>query len=308
LLLFVAVTFAVLLYAWFRPLELLFEAATLSLRFQGIHSRYAVIDGHRIHYFTGGSGQPIVLVHGLGGRSEDWANLMPQLIRDHHRVYALDLLGYGRSDKPKDVAYSIPQEALLVESFMTAQHLAQTDLAGWSMGGWIAARVALDQPQRIRRLILYDSAGVRFDLNFDPTLFAPDTPERLNMLNQLLNPVPPPPIPGFIQRDIFRMNRENGWIVRRSLDSMLTQQDLLDGKLGALKMPVLLSWGRQDHVVPPAAGEAMHGEISQSVLQIFDGCGHLAPRQCTSRMGPKTIEFLDAVPPLKAQVQEIPAH
>jgi pimeloyl-ACP methyl ester carboxylesterase len=306
LLVFVVLTAGVTLYAWLRPVELLFDMAAVNLRMQGIHSRYVVIDGHRIHYFTGGSGQPIVLVHGLGGRSEDWANLMPQLMRDHRQVFALDLLGYGQSEKPRDAAYSVSQEAHLVESFMDAQHLARTDLAGWSMGGWIAMRVALDQPQRIRRLLIYDSAGVRFDLSFDPGLFAPDTPAKLDALNQLLNPFSAPPVPGFIRRDIFRITRENGWVIRRSIDSMLTQTDLLDGKLSALQMPMLIAWGKQDHLIPPAAGEAIHKEVPPSVFEIFDGCGHLAPRQCAARMGPKTVEFLNADPPLKAQMQQIP--
>ena len=59
----------------------------------------------------------MVLVHGLGARAEDWANLMPQLVRDHHRVYALDLPGYGRSDWPRNATYSIPELAGSGRSF-----------------------------------------------------------------------------------------------------------------------------------------------------------------------------------------------
>ena len=59
----------------------------------------------------------------------------------------------------------------MVEGFLDSQHLHQPDLAGWSMGGWIAMQVALQQPERIRRLVLLDSAGLRFKLGFDPALF-----------------------------------------------------------------------------------------------------------------------------------------
>jgi pimeloyl-ACP methyl ester carboxylesterase len=308
LLIFVVCAVGVLLYTWFRPVEVLLDVTGVNLRLQGVRSRSVTIDGHRIHYYTGGSGTPIVLVHGLGGRSEDWANLMPQLMRDHRQVYALDLLGFGQSDKPRDVAYSIPQEAHLVEQFMDTQRLSNPDLAGWSMGGWIALRVALDQPQRIQRLLIYDSAGVRFDLSFDPGLFAPESAEKLAQLNQILNPGPTPPIPHFIERDVLRITRTNGWVVRRAMDSMLTQKDLLDGQLGALKMPMLISWGKQDHVIPADAGVTIHKEVPQSVLEIFDGCGHLAPRQCADRIGPQTVEFLDSNPPLAGQTREIPAR
>src|SRR5271170_1367438 len=103
------------LFACLRPLELLFTMVQVKLRLDGISSEFVNVDGYRIHYYTGGSGPPIVLVHGLGGRAEDWANLMPQLVHGGHRVYALDLLGYGRSARPLDAAYSIPQEAGIVE-------------------------------------------------------------------------------------------------------------------------------------------------------------------------------------------------
>lgn len=108
---------------------------------------------------------------GWGSRAADWANLIPQLVDGGHRVYALDLLGYGMSAQPRDAAYSISQQAAMVEGFLNSQHLQQVDLAGWSMGGWIAMRVALQQPQRVRRLVLLDSAGLRFKLGFDPSSF-----------------------------------------------------------------------------------------------------------------------------------------
>jgi pimeloyl-ACP methyl ester carboxylesterase len=295
-------------FAYFRPLELILAVLQVKLRFDGIRSEYVNVDGYRIHYFTGGSGSPIVLVHGLGSRAEDWANLMPQLVHGGHQVYALDLLGYGRSARPEDAAYSIPEEAGIVERFIASQNLTQTDLGGWSMGGWIAMRVALDEPTRIRRLAIYDSAGLRYDVPFDTTLFWPDTAAKLAALNDVLSPGRAPQMPAPLQRDILRLVRRNGWIVQRSMQSMLTGRDLLDGQLGALKMPLLIVWGKQDQITPVALAYLIHAEVPQSVLEIYDGCGHLAARQCTDRVGPNTLAFLNANPPLPAQVKEIPAR
>jgi hypothetical protein len=94
---------ALVVFAFLRPLTVLIFATQGRLLFDGIHSDYTELPfagaSHvRVHYYAGGSGSPIVMVHGLGGRAEDWAALMPQLVRDHHRVYVLDLPGYGRSD------------------------------------------------------------------------------------------------------------------------------------------------------------------------------------------------------------------
>ncbi len=152
-----ALLVALVVFAFLRPLTVLIYATQARLFFDGIHSDYTELTfagaPHvRVHYYAGGSGSPVVLVHGLGGRAEDWAGLMPQLVRDHHRVYALDLPGYGRSEWPANAAYSIPEQVALVEAFLDSRGLASTDLAGWSMGGWVAMRLALDQPQRVRRL------------------------------------------------------------------------------------------------------------------------------------------------------------
>ncbi len=121
-------------FTFVRPLTVLWMATQAHMLLEGIHSESTTIpfagDARvRVHYYAGGSGAPVVLVHGLGGRAEDWANLMAQLVRDHHRVYALDLPGYGRSDWPANAAYSIPELAGAVEAFMDEQHLYRTDLA-----------------------------------------------------------------------------------------------------------------------------------------------------------------------------------
>jgi pimeloyl-ACP methyl ester carboxylesterase len=301
---------ALVTFAFLRPLTVLWTVTQTHLLIEGIHSDYTEIpfsdSGRvRIHYYAGGLGTPIVLVHGLGGRAEDWASLMPQLVRDHHRVYALDLPGYGRSDWPTNAAYSISEEAAAVEAFLDNRHLARTDLAGWSMGGWVAMRLALNQPQRIRRLVILDSAGTRFSLTWDTAIFEPDTEAKLRALDDLLMADAAPRVPAFIERDIFRFVKKHGWVVRRNMDSMLAANDLLDGKLGALKMPVLIVWGKQDHLISVAVGEQIHHAIPQSEFEVFDGCGHLAPGQCSAQVGPVLKGFLDEASPIPGQQAEI---
>ncbi len=307
---FLALVVALIVFALFRPLTLLWYGTETRLLFAGIHSDYTHIElpgvGRvRIHYYAGGSGKPIVLVHGLGGRAEDWANLMPQLVRDHHRVYALDLLGYGRSDWPTNATYSIREEADAVEAFMNDRHLVRSDLGGWSMGGWLAMRVALDQPQRIRRLMVFDSAGTRFSLTWDTSLFEPDTPQKLQTMDDLLMPNGAPHLPGFVAHAIIRFVKLHGWVVRRNMDSLLTGRDLLDGKLGALRMPMLIVWGKEDHLIPFSVGEQIHRDVPQSELEIFDGCGHLAAAQCAAQVGPVVKGFLDEKSPIPGQTAEI---
>jgi pimeloyl-ACP methyl ester carboxylesterase len=291
--------------AWRNPLWLVDRQIDARLRLNGVHSNYATVNGYKMHYLVGGSGRPLLLVHGLGSRGEDWANLIPQLINSGNRVYALDLLGYGDSEQPRDARYSISQQAAMVEGFLDSQHLQQVDMAGWSMGGWIAMQVALQQPQRIRRLVLLDSAGLRFQLSFDPALFQPASPMDLVKLEEILIPHPRP-LPGFLAMAMLRRGDHVGWVVRRSVQSMMTGEDLVDGKLGALTMPVLIGWGDQDKLIPLSVGYRLHQEIMQSVLDVYDGCGHLAPQDCVSQVGPSVTDFLNAQPARMAMVHRIP--
>jgi pimeloyl-ACP methyl ester carboxylesterase len=289
---------------WQLPLAVVEKMTRARLAFSGFHNEYTTIRGNRIHYYEGGSGAPVVLVHGLGSRAEDWANLMPQLKQAGFHVYAMDLLGYGRSARPADATYSISEEARYVEDFLAQRGLQKVNLVGWSMGGWVSMRVALDKPERIGRLVLCNSAGIRFEPTFTIFDFEPTTVPAVRHLYSLLMPQPTK-VPDFLARDMVRKFKELNWVVDRSARSMFRGDDLLDGKLGALQMPTLIIWGRQDHLIPLATGVAMHGEIPQSVLQIYDGCGHLAPGQCARLIGPRLVDFLDGKPPQTKQTAEI---
>jgi pimeloyl-ACP methyl ester carboxylesterase len=302
-LLLLALGFGIL--AWRNPLWLVDRQVDAKLRLRGVHSEFVTVNGHKMHYLVGGTGRPLVLVHGLGSRALDWANLIPRLIAGGHRVYALDLLGYGRSAQPRDAGYSIADQAVMVEGFLDSQHLQQVDLAGWSMGGWIAMRVALQQPERIRRLVLLDSAGLRFKLGFDPALFQPESPTDLAALQELLVPHPRP-LPSFLAMALLRRGDDIGWVVRRSVQSMMTGDDLVDGKLSALTMPVLIGWGEEDRLIPLSVGYRLHTEILQSELDVYANCGHLAPGQCVGQVGPSVVDFLNAQPARMAMVKHIP--
>ncbi len=79
------------------------------LKLAGIDSKFVTVGPYRVHYFVGGKGKPLLLIHGLGSRSEDWTPQMPAYVKSGFRVYAIDLLGCGRTDHP-DIAYTIQQQ------------------------------------------------------------------------------------------------------------------------------------------------------------------------------------------------------
>lgn len=276
-----------------RPVAYFEGLLDLQLHLTGAHSRWVTVNGIRMHYWVEGrdDGPPVVLVHGLGGRSEDWHNLASFLVREGFRVYMPDLPGHGRSASPKDFSYSIPDQANTVIGFMDALGLKQVDLGGHSMGGWIVQRIAFDHPDRVIKLMLFDSAGLNDKPLWNTALFTPTTPSELDQLDALLMPHPPR-VPAFIARDMLRISRGRDWLVHRIIDSMLTGRDVTDAELPQLKMPVLIVWGSEDHIVPLAEGEKMHQLVPQSQLDVVQGCGHLAPVQCADRIGPVVDAFL----------------
>lgn len=287
---------AVIFWVFYRrPLWVMDEAMHARLHFAGMHSRFVRVGQYRVHYFVGGHGQPLLLIHGLGSRAEDWTPEIPAYVKSGFRVYAIDLLGSGRTDHP-DIAYTIQQQADLVHGFLDAVHVPQTDVIGWSMGGWVALRLAVEHPDRVRRMVVMDSAGISFPTTLTPEVFEPRTIPQLNRLEKLLDPHPPW-LPGFFNRALLRAMRSNSVVVHRTVESMVSGVDLLDGRLGRLHLPVLLVWGAQDALIPPSVGLRMHEAIPQSVLEIYSGCGHAGPATCRNRIVPRVIDFLRKEPP-----------
>jgi pimeloyl-ACP methyl ester carboxylesterase len=278
---------------YLRPVEFFNAQQSFQMRATGAQSNWVTVSGFRVHYYVVGpeNGKPLVLVHGLGGRAGEWHNLTPYLIYAGFRVYAPDLPGYGRSEQPADFSYSVSDQANIVAGFMDALGLHRVDLGGVSMGGWIVQLVAAHHPDRVHRLILFDSVGLDMVPVWDTHLFTPQNAEQLAQLNALLMPNPPH-VPGFVARDILRVSRRNAWIMQRALDSMWTGHDVTDALLPQLKMPVLLVWGDMDRIAPLAVGQRMHQLIPQSRLEVIPGCGHLAHVQCADKIGPILQDFL----------------
>lgn len=278
---------------WLRPVSYFNELMYTRECLAGFESRSAQVAGYRVHYLAEGpSGGPVVvLVHGLGGRADDWRELAPWLAKAGFRVYMPDLPGYGRSEKPADFSYSVPDEGGVVVGFLDALGLKQVDLGGWSMGGWIAQKIAFEHPERVRRLMLFDSAGIYQKPDWDTGLFTPKTAAELDQLEALLMPHTPK-VPAFIERDILRHSRKNAWVIHRAMGTMLTGRDATDSLLPQLRMPVLIVWGGEDHITPVSQGEKIHQLVPQSQLEVFPGCGHLAAGQCTAQVGPKVVEFV----------------
>jgi pimeloyl-ACP methyl ester carboxylesterase len=287
---------------YFNPLWVADQQTRLQLWREGVKSEYVEAGGYRLHYFEalppGGYGAPLVLVHGLGARGEDWSKMIPAMAAHGFHVYVPDLPGYGRSSKPTNANYSISMEEAAVVSFMQAMHVARADVGGWSMGGWVAMKLALDHPEMVDRLVVYDSAGVYFPATFGPELFVPTDAPGVARLLKMLSPHPQT-MPDFVVRDVVRKLGHNGWVISRSMSAMTSGRDLLDFRLHDIRLPTLVVWGSADVLIPLSAGKSIHEGIPNSVLNVMEGCGHLAPLECWRPVAEATDAFLKAQPPMQ---------
>jgi pimeloyl-ACP methyl ester carboxylesterase len=284
---------------YLRPLWVLQQGTHFGLFLSRVQSNYVLTPEGRVHYYEAepripGGGIPIVLVHGLGDRDEAWAPMLKRLKRAGFHVYAPDLLGYGRSPAPQDGDYSISGQEKFVYDFIQSLGLQKTDIGGWSMGGWITLKLALDHPELIDRVVVYNPAGTRFELNEPKKLFEPQTTDDVQRLFSTMEPNEQP-LPMFMRRDLLRAIQSYQWTIDRNLSSM-KEDDLLDSRLPSLTEPLLIVWGSADRLIPLAVGQQMHQLVPRSELDILAGCGHLAPNRCSSRAAPATADFLKANP------------
>ena len=276
-------------WAYFRPLSVVHAFSVAAVRAAGMTRRSVRIAGHRIEYLTGGSGPPLVMIHGIGGKAEDYA-LVFHRFTHRHRVYALDLLGYGGSERA-DVDYTIATHAEMLRRFFDAMHLQQADVVAVSMGGWIALKFASDHPERVRRLALVSTGGFAFETTLTESTFSPPDIAALRRSLYLQSDLAAR-LPAFVLRDLLRRSRDRAWINQRAMRSMLSGRDLVERKLDRVRMPVLLVWGTADRLIPFNVARRVRQELPHAQLVAIEGGSHLAFIERRREVVPAILRFL----------------
>ena len=269
--------------------------------------RYVKVNGKSIRYWVEGQGPALILVHGLACSAEFWQyNVRP--LAERHRVYALDLLGFGRSDK--DIGqFSLPYAASFLAGFMDALGIGRATLAGNSLGGVVSAQFAVQFPQRLDRLILVDSAGFGRELRLFLRLWSVRAVGSvLFSLYQRVFPL----AKRWVFQDWSSIDEE--WarqagavlrtpgvkgnalkVVRTGVDLRGQREELfrdLHRQLGTVASPTLIIWGSHDPVVPVAHAQAAHQLIPNSQVRMIDRCGHIPQVERPEEFNKLVLDFL----------------
>jgi 2-hydroxy-6-oxonona-2,4-dienedioate hydrolase len=260
-------------------------------------SKQVEIFGQKIQYMEAGSGPTVILLHGLGGDKSNWAYTAPVLAKNYH-VYVPDQIGFGESDKPL-IDYRVGTLVDFLDGFCKKLGITKAIVVGNSLGGWTAAAFTLAHPEKVDRLVLVDSAGYSL---------AKTGVQAQRELLQVLNPstvASEKALMGTIlankalATDAFaegafaqHMRRGDGYTIDRFLDSLFRNEDVVDGKLGAIKAPTLVVWGREDGLIPLSAGQMLVTEIVGSQTVILDHCGHVPQIECAVPFNTALLKFL----------------
>jgi 3-oxoadipate enol-lactonase len=254
-------------------------------------------NGIELYYETAGQGEPLLLLHGLGSRSDDWQLQMPAFAA-RYCVVAADMRGHGRSAKPPG-PISVAMMAADVLGLLDALGIDAAHIVGLSMGGMIAFQMAVDWPERVRSLVIVNSA---------PELVAHTFGERLRIwqrltLARLFKPARtahflgprlfPKPEQAELRAQFIAHWAQNDPRAYRAAMRALVGWSVLD-RVGAIRCPTLVISGDRDYT-PPAAKEGYTALIPNARLVVIEDSGHATPIDQAEAFNACVLDFLAAV-------------
>jgi 4,5:9,10-diseco-3-hydroxy-5,9,17-trioxoandrosta-1(10),2-diene-4-oate hydrolase len=257
------------------------------------HQRWIGVDGEAINTIVLGDGPPLVFVHGLSGCWQNWLEQLPVLARDH-RVVTLDLPGFGSSPMPHG-EISISRYARLLDGLLGELGIDAAAVVGNSMGGFVAAELAIAFPRRVERLVLVSAAGISTYADPRTTRALPtlrrverivaagaawtashsDTVARRARLREATLALVvrhPARLPAPLAAEQLRGAGKPGFL--QALAS-ISEYDVRD-RLVEIACPTLIVWGDGDRLIDVRDGDVFAELIDGSRLVVFEDTGHMA--------------------------------
>ena len=256
-----------------------------------------------------GEGPAVVLLHGLGASLAVWnENIIP--LAEEHTVYAVDLPGHGKSDKPNEIGYDAFSGAHFLAQFMDTLGISTATLVGNSAGGLIAALFALSYPQRVGRLALVDSAGlgrqIAWFLRFSSlpllgeVLHTPNVHSTKHLIKSLF--YRPRPVDEALVRELMQV-RNIPAAKRAALEAIrsgvnlwgLQKNTMVLSRLKHYPRPLIIIWGQEDRILPVAHAHRAAKVLSHGNVHVIPRCGHWPQLERPQEFNPLILGFLKEV-------------
>jgi pimeloyl-ACP methyl ester carboxylesterase/membrane-associated phospholipid phosphatase len=263
--------------------------------------KFIEVEGVNIHYIEQGQGEPMLFIHGFALSAEAWKNQLDEFSKSY-RVIALDLPGFGYSGRSMELDYARSSQADFVSKFMGALHISCAIVVGHSMGGGIAANLALSHPEKVNKLVLVDSSGYEkvperwgainvpiFDrfvarffimnrfaaIRLFNKAFANDKKISESLIEQFLKP-------SYVQNSLQVL-------IKMTLDQ---RTENFPAKIKNIKQKTFIIWGREDEMFGTYFAEKYHFDIKNSQLVIMPDVGHIPFMEQPDQFNAYLNEFL----------------
>jgi pimeloyl-ACP methyl ester carboxylesterase len=281
------------------------------------------LHGHRVSYQIAGEGPVVGLIHGITESADVWREVMPLLAR-HYTVVAADLLGHGRSAKPRG-DYSLGAYASGMRDLLGALGFESGTVVGRSLGGGIAMQFAYQYPEYTERMVLVSSGGLGREVH--PLLRAATLPGA-----ELVLPLIAPSwavnageavgralgrVGLHVHSDVAEMARGYASLsdgdaraaFRHTLHAVVDpggqRVSALDRLYLAEDMPVLLIWGGNDQIIPAEHGRRAHEAIPGSRHVEFEDSGHWPQLDHPDRFADVLIDFIETTAPYEFDLERM---
>ena len=268
-----------------------------------------------LYYDDVGHGSPVLLIHGFGASTFTWHQIMPDLTRDH-RVIAVDLKGFGRSDKPMDDRYSAFDQADLLVQLILALNLHNLTVVGHSFGGGVALALALDDrlKGRLSRLVLIDSVAypqkvpVFFRMLAVPgmaqvgiRMVPPDMQAHLALRIAYYDSskIAPETVEAYAAP--LKTAAGKHAIIYTAREIVPPNLDEIAARYTTIQLPTLIMWCDHDRIVPFDIGLRLKQNIPHSRLRVISRCGHIPQEEQPGETLEVLQNFLDQ--PIQAAAQ-----
>jgi len=267
-------------------------------------AQYRVIDGTRLRMIDTGQGAPVVFIHGFAASLYSWRKTLPPVLAAGYRVIAFDNRGFGFSDKPaprRGASYTNAAYAHLVVALLDSLKLPSAVIVGHSMGGAIAAEVALRYPDRARGLVLIDAAG--FGVRWPAVLRVGRWPGAGGVAGALRGRWITEQLLRSTYGDPSKVTEEDvdnyyAPVAERGYDRALRgvlrefRFDTLVGRLSGVAAPTLVLWGSADRWIPLRDGSRLATELPRGAFTVLPGVGHAAAEEDPDEVNRLLITFL----------------
>lgn len=248
---------------------------------------FDVIDGCRVRIMRKGSGAPLLFLHGASGAAR-WLPFMDALAHEYDMIVP-EHPGYGASDDP-DWIESVGDLAYFYLDVIDHLGLGPVHLVGNSLGGWIAAEMAVRDPSAMRSLVLVAPAGISVPgvARNDVFLWSPEETAK----NLFHDPAWAERMPMPANDDEVMIALKNRMTTAKLGWSPRFHNPHLRKWLHRVKAPALILWGDDDRVLPPDFGPAYRDLIPGATLEVIPACGHLPHVEKAPEVAARTLSFL----------------